>query len=62
MCPWRVANGFDRSDEDFARAEDFLEFVHDIDRSGLLPNPELALELEQKGYSWTEGELAGAKR
>jgi putative hydrolase of the HAD superfamily len=32
-------------DEDFKGAADFLEFVHDIDRSGLAPNPELALEL-----------------
>jgi putative hydrolase of the HAD superfamily len=32
-------------DEDFARVEEFLDFVHDIDRSALAPNPALALEL-----------------
>jgi len=32
-------------DEEFVRTEDFLDFVHDIDRSALAPNPALALEL-----------------
>jgi len=32
-------------DEDFVRAEDFLDFVHDVDRSGLLPNLPLAREM-----------------
>jgi putative hydrolase of the HAD superfamily len=32
-------------DEDFVRAEDFLDFVHDVDRSGLSPNIPLALEM-----------------
>ena len=30
-------------DEDFVRAQDFLDFVHDVDRSGLSPNLPLAL-------------------
>ena len=32
-------------DEDFIEADDFLAFVHDVDRSGLAPNPELAREV-----------------
>jgi putative hydrolase of the HAD superfamily len=32
-------------DEDFVLASDFLDFVHDVDRSGLLPNLPLALEM-----------------
>jgi A/G-specific adenine glycosylase len=32
-------------DEDFIEADDFLSFVHDVDRSGLAPNPELAGEI-----------------
>jgi putative hydrolase of the HAD superfamily len=32
-------------DEDFVLAEDFLDFVHDVDRSGLEPNLPLALEM-----------------
>ncbi len=32
-------------DEDSLRAEDFLEFVHDIDRSDLAPDSALALQL-----------------
>jgi len=32
-------------DEQLAKAEDFLEFVHDIDRSGLAPNLPLAREI-----------------
>ncbi len=32
-------------DEDAVRPGDFLDFVHDIDRSQLLPNPALALEV-----------------
>jgi len=32
-------------DEDFVRAQDFLDFVHDVDRSGLSPNLPLALEM-----------------
>jgi A/G-specific adenine glycosylase len=31
--------------EDFIEADDFLAFVHDVDRSALAPNPELAREL-----------------
>ncbi len=32
-------------DENIARPDEFLEFVHDIDRSALLPNPPLAREV-----------------
>src|ERR1700723_1293671 len=32
-------------EEDSVRAADFLDFVHDVDRSGLSPNPALALEM-----------------
>jgi putative hydrolase of the HAD superfamily len=32
-------------DEDFANPEEFLAFVHDIDRSTLAPNPALAAEI-----------------
>jgi len=32
-------------DEDSVVPADFLDFVHDIDRSGLAPNPPLALEI-----------------
>ena len=32
-------------DEDAVIPADFLDFVHDIDRSGLAPNPPLALEI-----------------
>ncbi len=34
-------------DENVARADEFLEFVHDIDRSALAPNPPLAREIER---------------
>ncbi|MGO4872270.1 MAG: pyrimidine 5'-nucleotidase [Roseiarcus sp.] len=34
-------------DEDFVRPHDFLEFVHDVDRSGLTPNPSLAREVKR---------------
>ncbi len=34
-------------DENIARADEFLEFVHDIDRSALAPNPALAREVER---------------
>ena len=32
-------------DEDGIRPSDFLDFVHDIDRSGLPPNPSLGIEI-----------------
>jgi len=34
-------------EENAARADEFLEFVHDIDRSALAPNPPLAREVER---------------
>jgi len=34
-------------DEKIADADAFLEFVHDIDRSGLAPNPQLAREISR---------------
>jgi putative hydrolase of the HAD superfamily len=34
-------------DEGVVRPHEFLEFVHDIDRSGLAPNPSLAREVER---------------
>jgi putative hydrolase of the HAD superfamily len=34
-------------DEKIARPDEFLEFVHDIDRSALVPNPSLAREVER---------------
>jgi Fe-S cluster assembly ATP-binding protein len=40
------------------------DFVHVLVNGRIVKSggPELALELEEKGYGWTEGELAGAKR
>ena len=32
-------------EEDFIEPDDFLAFVHDVDRSGLTPNPDLAREV-----------------
>jgi Fe-S cluster assembly ATP-binding protein len=40
------------------------DFVHVLVNGRIVKSggPKLALELEAKGYSWTEGELAGTKR
>ena len=50
----------------YQRLLDYIvpDFVHVLVNGRIVKSggPELALELEQKGYSWTEGELAGAKR
>jgi Fe-S cluster assembly ATP-binding protein len=50
----------------YQRLLDYIvpDFVHVLVHGRIVKSggPELALELEQKGYSWTEGELAGAKR
>jgi Fe-S cluster assembly ATP-binding protein len=50
----------------YQRLLDYIvpDFVHVLVNGRIVKSggPELALELEEKGYSWTEGELAGAKR
>jgi Fe-S cluster assembly ATP-binding protein len=50
----------------YQRLLDYIvpDFVHVLVHGRIVKSggPELALELEQKGYSWTEGELAGARR
>ena len=50
----------------YQRLLDYIvpDFVHVLVNGRIVKSggPELALELEQKGYSWTEGELAGARR
>src|SRR6266853_1888099 len=49
----------------YQRLLDYIvpDFVHVLVNGRIVKSggPELALELEEKGYSWTEGELAGAK-
>jgi Fe-S cluster assembly ATP-binding protein len=48
----------------YQRLLDYIvpDFVHVLVNGRIVKSggPELALELEEKGYSWTEGELAGA--
>src|SRR5258707_6890728 len=50
----------------YQRLLDYIvpDFVHVLVNGRIVKSggPELALELEEKGYSWTEGELAGARR
>jgi Fe-S cluster assembly ATP-binding protein len=50
----------------YQRLLDYIvpDFVHVLVNGRIVKSggPELALELEEKGYSRTEGELAGAKR
>src|SRR5499427_5848551 len=50
----------------YQRLLDYIvpDFVHVLVNGRIVKSggPELALELEQKGYSWTEGALAGARR
>src|SRR5579859_6219359 len=50
----------------YQRLLDYIvpDFVHVLVNGRIVKSggPELALELEQKGYSWTEGEMAGARR
>src|SRR5262245_9344778 len=50
----------------YQRLLDYIvpDYVHVLVNGRIVKSggPELALELEEKGYSWTEPELAGAKR
>jgi Fe-S cluster assembly ATP-binding protein len=50
----------------YQRLLDYIvpDFVHVLVNGRIVKSggPELALELEQKGYSWTEGEPVGARR
>jgi Fe-S cluster assembly ATP-binding protein len=50
----------------YQRLLDYIvpDFVHVLVNGRIVKSggPELALELEQKGYSWTEAEPAGARR
>ncbi len=49
----------------YQRLLDYIvpDFVHVLVNGRIVKSggPELALELEEKGYSWTEGELAGSQ-